>query len=252
MARIYRHPELERRIQERMYIRIAKAHEPRIKRAMIAQYNAAAATVAAGRKPGKPDGGKVKEAIESIMRDAFIQVGRRVGTDIDRSKAKSVKRAVQMDPGFEAGMGKYIRKNAARKVVEIDDTTKARIARLIQQGIDNGLTNVEVAASIREAGLIDSAYRSAVISRTESHAAGNAGSLQSAIDSEVVKEKEWISTEDERTRDGSDSDFDHTNVANVPVDEPFIVSGEELMYPGDPSGSAGNIINCRCAIGYVV
>jgi hypothetical protein len=41
-------------------------------------------------------------------------------------------------------------------------------------------------------------------------------------------------------------------VANVPIDEPFIVSGEELMYPGDPSGSAGNVINCRCAIGYVV
>ncbi len=32
----------------------------------------------------------------------------------------------------------------------------------------------------------------------------------------------------------------------VPIDEPFIVGGEALMYPGDPNGSAGNIINCQC------
>ena len=30
------------------------------------------------------------------------------------------------------------------------------------------------------------------------------------------------------------------------MDEPFEVDGEQLMYPGDPAGSAGNIINCQC------
>jgi hypothetical protein len=25
-----------------------------------------------------------------------------------------------------------------------------------------------------------------------------------------------------------------------------------LMYPGDPNGSGGNIINCRCAISHIV
>ena len=34
----------------------------------------------------------------------------------------------------------------------------------------------------------------------------------------------------------------------VDQDEPFIVDGEELMYPRDSSmgASAGNIINCAC------
>jgi len=32
----------------------------------------------------------------------------------------------------------------------------------------------------------------------------------------------------------------------IPVDQPFIVQGEELMYPRDPAGSAGNTINCGC------
>jgi len=29
------------------------------------------------------------------------------------------------------------------------------------------------------------------------------------------------------------------------------VGGERLMYPGDPSGSAENVINCRCAVGHI-
>ncbi|HKQ06613.1 MAG TPA: hypothetical protein VJ464_15880 [Blastocatellia bacterium] len=30
------------------------------------------------------------------------------------------------------------------------------------------------------------------------------------------------------------------------LDDPFEVGGEELMFPRDPAGSAGNTINCRC------
>jgi hypothetical protein len=32
----------------------------------------------------------------------------------------------------------------------------------------------------------------------------------------------------------------------IPVDEPFIVGGAELMYPGDPAGPPEETINCRC------
>ena len=32
----------------------------------------------------------------------------------------------------------------------------------------------------------------------------------------------------------------------IPLDEAFIVGGEALMYPGDPAGSPGNVINCHC------
>ena len=33
----------------------------------------------------------------------------------------------------------------------------------------------------------------------------------------------------------------------IPLDQPFEVGGEFLMYPADPSGSAAEIANCRCA-----
>lgn len=32
----------------------------------------------------------------------------------------------------------------------------------------------------------------------------------------------------------------------VPVEEPFIVMGEAMMYPHDPSGSPANVVNCMC------
>jgi hypothetical protein len=51
----------------------------------------------------------------------------------------------------------------------------------------------------------------------------------------------------------------HLNLAMVPrpghiaadgqvvdVNKPFLVEGEELMYPRDPNGSPGNTINCHC------
>ena len=34
------------------------------------------------------------------------------------------------------------------------------------------------------------------------------------------------------------------------LDGEFIVGGEALSYPGDPKGSADNVINCRCVVMY--
>ena len=56
--------------------------------------------------------------------------------------------------------------------------------------------------------------------------------------------KEWASAEDSRTRPShAEADGDE-----VPLDEPFVVGDARLMVPGDPSGPAKEIINCRCAI----
>ena len=54
--------------------------------------------------------------------------------------------------------------------------------------------------------------------------------------------KQWISTSDGRTR----PEHNDADGQIVDIDKPFIVGGEELMYPGDESGSAWNTINCRC------
>ncbi len=79
------------------------------------------------------------------------------------------------------------------------------------------------------------------IARTEVVGAYNAGS--SIIRREAgVEQKQWVSTNDDRTRDA------HLDADGQTVSEyaDFIVDGEALEYPGDPSGSVSNIVNCRC------
>ena len=58
--------------------------------------------------------------------------------------------------------------------------------------------------------------------------------------------KQWIATPTGNTRDSHLNA--HIRYANnpIPVDEPFEVGGELLMYPGDPAGSPAETINCRC------
>lgn len=68
--------------------------------------------------------------------------------------------------------------------------------------------------------------------------------------------KTWRSQGDSRVRTPPDSRFDHLFVdgQKVATDEPFTVSGERLLHPGDTSlgASSGNIVRCRCSAIYDV
>lgn len=63
--------------------------------------------------------------------------------------------------------------------------------------------------------------------------------------------KEWVSVGDSVVRVGT---FDHlaADGQRRDMNEPFVVSGQQLNHPGDSSlgASAGNIINCRCSSVY--
>lgn len=84
------------------------------------------------------------------------------------------------------------------------------------------------------------------IARTETNGAMNFGH-NVMRHKEGVTEKEWISTFDQRTRTGK---FNHMmpNGQKRPQGQPFDVSGQQLMHPGDImlGATAGNVINCRC------
>lgn len=65
--------------------------------------------------------------------------------------------------------------------------------------------------------------------------------------------KWWLYTKDDRTREAHiQAGRDYPKSKPIDIDEPFIVDGEELRYPLDPEGSAGNTINCRCTVVYAV
>ena len=81
--------------------------------------------------------------------------------------------------------------------------------------------------------------------RTEATNAANVATLQSATDmfGQENLQKEWMTSIDGRERPA------HRSADGQIVDfkERFSVGGELLFNPGDPVGSAKNVINCRCS-----
>ena len=77
--------------------------------------------------------------------------------------------------------------------------------------------------------------------------AGEAGREQAMLNTQkkgVEIEKEWVATLDFKTRDA----HRELDGQRVPVDKPFEVDGEEIMFPRDPSAPAYLRCNCRCAM----
>lgn len=88
--------------------------------------------------------------------------------------------------------------------------------------------------------------RSVVIARTETlgalNASRNDANMAFAEDSNEELVKVWLATMDTRTRESH-------RIADGqprPLGLPFDVGGFPLMFPGDPSGPAGEVIQCRC------
>lgn len=88
--------------------------------------------------------------------------------------------------------------------------------------------------------------RAVVIARTEALGALN-GSRQDAFVALAEEggeelERMWLSTVDHRTRASHrEADGQRTGLS-----DPFMVGGFALMFPGDPAGPPGEVIQCRC------
>ncbi len=119
-----------------------------------------------------------------------------------------------------------------------------RIRNNITRGMIQGQSYTQMAQGIKE--FYDKeAYRADRVIRTEANRVAQQGtqnSYEQAQAQGVEMMKEWAAGLDKRTRPAHGS----ADGQRVKVDEPFIVGGEALMHPGDRSGSAGNVINCRC------
>lgn len=137
----------------------------------------------------------------------------------------------------------YIRHHAQRTIVGTTETTRAllreRIAEVQAQG--GGLN--ETAKAVRE--VFEQRRENALdIARTEVTPAYNFATTEAWEQSGVVEGSQWVAVDDERTREAhADADGQI-----VPLGQGFEVGGELLRFPGDPAGSAENVINCRCGL----
>ena len=138
---------------------------------------------------------------------------------------------------------------------DITNTTKDQIRRYLIQSAEQNLTLPETIVLLRGAGITD--YRAELIARTETGRAANIGSMVGATSTGLVTIKEWIAAKDNRTRRIPRDQFDHLNMdgTKIPMDATFKLQNKKggfdfMLHPCDSSGSAADVCNCRCTLGY--
>ena len=151
-------------------------------------------------------------------------------------------------PIVDKAIADWIRSFGGLKITEITGTTMNDINKIIADAREEGLGERETAKLINAIAPSKSASRSQTIARTEAHGSSQGISLDVANETEIPMLKIWLSDQGEAAREEHLDVNDQKRALNTPFD----VGGEQLEYPGDPSGSAENIINCKCVIGYEV
>ena len=136
---------------------------------------------------------------------------------------------------------------------DIDDTTKKKLRKALSEAIEEGedlRKRVERLVAVSDENYKkNKKWRAELIARTESCTTMNAGALE-LYKSEGIQYKEWISVQDDRTRDA------HLLMDGVviPITDKFEVpatsqsEGAFMEYAGDPTAPVGQVANCRCTI----
>jgi uncharacterized protein with gpF-like domain len=190
-------------------------------------------------------GNVTKSQIKKIYEEIYIK--------LIEPQYKRTAKQIKAEIDFNAIISQWLQSNAGLRIVSVHQTLIDSIIAVIQDGYNNNLSVADITRNLqtRFGWYKAQALR---IARTETTTANNLATLLSAQDSEYELEKTWISAQDNRTRRPPKSPFDHLDMNGVKVDamQPFFVGGEELEYPGDPNGKAGNIINCRCKIVFTI
>lgn len=246
----------ERATQMRLTARIARSQAGAIQRAIRrAMRDAAAAFEAEGRMGIGPaiheQRPRIERTVNGMYSAAWDTLGGRVLRAAKALHGPRWERKQDAEERHADALRQFIAAHAARRVSLIQSTTDQQIKRIIERGERDGLGADEIARRIRDQGPPMSRVRSQIISRTETHGAGQAAQDEAARAGEVARQKEWIAALDDRTRDDGFSHVD-ADGETAGIDGVFTNTGEEMRYPGDPQGSAGNVVMCRCAQGYLV
>lgn len=135
-----------------------------------------------------------------------------------------------------------------RRITEVTETTRRQIVNAVDRGYRDGLGQRGVADTILDLVPSLSSTRANVIARTETHGAANYGSQEAAKQTSLPTRKEWLAADDERTRETHRK----ADGSTVGMNDTFRVGDSDLQFPGDPSGAAEEVINCRCTLAYVI
>jgi len=126
-----------------------------------------------------------------------------------------------------------------KTILRINETTKSNIQRLLDECKDS--THAEFVLALRQWMNSSFTKRVKTIAVTEVGGAFNAGLIWAAKQL-GYSTKTWVHLASDTSRS------EHANLASttVSIDDPFIVSGKSVQYPGDPEHDDNH--NCRCTL----
>src|SRR5690606_36174120 len=202
------------------------------------------------------DGLIKRDPISKAMRDVYVSILPReavaIAKEVDRNLPKDKK--VNGIGFFSSYWKRWIQQAyltlTSDMITNITETTKDKIRQLLSNGREQNLSYRGLAKYMTDELKRDdfTRSRSLTIARTESTRAANIGQQQMAQTSNIVLNKKWEGRDDGRER--------ATHIAAsrqepIPKDEPFIVGGFPMQYPGDRSAPASESVNCRCSMIFV-
>lgn len=203
------------------------------------------------------------QAMFEAYYNVYNQIGQMHGDRVGKGINKDIK---DYDPinflgEFQRGLREWILENVGYRIISVRQTYIEFIRKLIADGLAEGRTIRQLAKEIQQLINRRDFYRwqSLRIARTETAAAANRGAIIAGETSNIIMEKEWLSSNDSRTRRTPPDKFDHLEMDGVRVEQgqPFNVQGQLLDYPGAPvqandlPSDGAAVIQCRCTVALV-
>jgi len=176
--------------------------------------------------------------------DLLLNIAGEMYKDNIRTGAEAVAGLLGLDPSEILGSPFVIDfiQDRSFLMLAVNETTTADLKATLEEGVALGENGGQIRDRISKVYDAAQGFRAETIARTETTSAQNFGRL-AEMENQKVSKKVWIATLS-KTRDA----HIEANGQVVPVNESFSVGGESLEYPGDPSGSPENVINCQCSV----
>ncbi len=192
-----------------------------------------------------------REETEALLRKLYTDVGVKWANieygnieDYTKSWSQPVRlKRFGFNSLWESLLDIFFGLKGGQKIVKITDTTRNWLIDQIHKGREQGIGPEQIAMSMVDNKVVPLA-RARVISRTEVVGAANFGGITAARQSKLKMNKRWVNARDKRVRE-KHKDKARGGVGGevVPLEQPF---SNGLMHPGDPDGSAEEVIQCRC------
>lgn len=188
---------------------------------------------------------KAREIVGGTSKNVFMEAANYTAYDLEKGMrgavafnvydAKTVERLLKDDPKMLPEW----------KIDQPKDYkwNEKRVRNAVAQGIIQGESVEEVGDRLTGELSTSNAKKMDMFARTAVNGAQNAGRMDRLHEAEemgIEVRKKWLATLDQRTRDTHQA----LDGQEQPIDEPFVVDGMKIDYPGDPFAPPELVYNC--------